>query len=1235
MVKTKIDIPVPAAASPSDAWPRRFRPILTLGCHQDLHALAADLIGRSQAEQLTRIGEAVEVVEARRAALEAIGVPASELGPTLAYATALRLLRDLVQQGWTLGIDDEGIHLGPPVTVVAASDDLAAAKELLKQSFAFARRAQLAEPATRSFIETMERRGISTLFADGRELADRLDAAIYLDGTIADAIKPSLELVTPDSRDETTGLRLQDVWRYARHFWSIPYQSTPGRNLFYLVRDDAGPHRPVIGIAALGNAVLGLAQRDDALGWTARGLRARLERSSTEQRGRLARHLLDVLRSDIDAIYAADLPVGDGPWDLATVSRLREVERDAAFDRRKALAEAGDERSPDYHLIRDAHDEALDGDPETVDWLKIAKTALYRRKRAGTLADLIQAWLALAARGVDVNPDSLGDALDDDRGRAAVESTLRRIKQRAIAENLMEIITCGAVPPYGDVLGGKLVAMLLTSPRVVADIRERYAGRVSLIASGLKGAPVRRDPNLAVLTTSSLYSVGSSQYNRIRVPVEILDGRNGHVAFERIGKTDSFGTVHFAPDTAEALVALARLSDENRRLVNHLFGEGMSPKLRAMRSGLEALGLDPDVFLRHHSPRLLYAVRLARNTDEVLLGLDGTLDYLLRGSPHSDGTTEIAHYWRERWLEPRVQRSDVLSRLRDASRDSYLLGAQLDDSDPASVPRATREGEPVLDEAKALVSVSERPHASEFIERIYRSTNSYADRLSPEELAWIDVDLGLGGHLLASARAGKQIIVTGNPGDGKTHLIERLRPELEQIGALVLTDANVHTDDEIIRDWRTCDREGRPMVLAINEWPLFVLRRHPDAAHFEPLHETLRQVQQAVYYLAPPSAPHRDTVAVVDLSLRNVLAAPIVLAVVDRLTDERFYQGLPDGDPALANRRALLEPRVRERLAALLDQVARRGQHATMRQLVGFIAYMITGGRAPVERLTGQGSQRFHYAQLAFAGGVGSLFDAVRGAFDPATVTHPWHDADLWRGATDPAGWLDPRSRPVGVQQLPPSDADRQEFYAALKRRFYFEHVAGADLIGLVPNDERMFDVLIGQGHDEGSTVVRDLVLAINRFFEPDCPDSEREELSLWQSHRFDVRSPHTFIALHHLSHRRLRVHPSKLAPWVEAWLPPEQRRPNSFALVGHSNTGAAATLVVDRALYLTLYEAQRGLGRSSWSRSATRRVTRFIDRLHQLVDMTADVEDVRIRNTEIDLDHKFEIQRNPPRYML
>jgi hypothetical protein len=103
----------------------------------------------------------------------------------------------------------------------------------------------------------------------------------------------------------------------------------------------------------------------------------------------------------------------------------------------------------------------------------------------------------------------------------------------------MEVITCGAVPSYGEVLGGKLVAMLLCTPAVAADFAERYDRRTSLIASGLAGKPIRRRAQLAVLTTSSLWSVGSSQYNRIHLPAESLGG-TGDVRYKRTGTTDRY-----------------------------------------------------------------------------------------------------------------------------------------------------------------------------------------------------------------------------------------------------------------------------------------------------------------------------------------------------------------------------------------------------------------------------------------------------------------------------------------------------------------------------------------------------------------------------------------------------------------------------------------------------------------------------------------------------------------------
>ena len=84
--------------------------------------------------------------------------------------------------------------------------------------------------------------------------------------------EPYIQLVT-NERDQYTGYKLSDIWRYFRYTWSIPYKTMPGRNLFYLVRDRLQPCHPVIGIFALGNSVLNLTVRDDDIGWTVEAIK--------------------------------------------------------------------------------------------------------------------------------------------------------------------------------------------------------------------------------------------------------------------------------------------------------------------------------------------------------------------------------------------------------------------------------------------------------------------------------------------------------------------------------------------------------------------------------------------------------------------------------------------------------------------------------------------------------------------------------------------------------------------------------------------------------------------------------------------------------------------------------------------------------------------------------------------------------------------------------------------------
>ncbi len=159
-------------------------------------------------------------------------------------------------------------------------------------------------------------------------------------------------------------------------------------------------------------------------------------------------------------------------------------------------------------------------------------TPVHAQASTGSRRHTLRATSLRKNEVVDSPVEALREMLQNDEGRKALRIGLHSNKKTKIGSSMMDIIICGAIPPYAEMLGGKLVAMLMASPQVAREYQELYGNQAGEIASRVAGKDVIRPADLVFLTTTSLYHVGSSQYERIRIP----GPRRNEIAFEHIGK---------------------------------------------------------------------------------------------------------------------------------------------------------------------------------------------------------------------------------------------------------------------------------------------------------------------------------------------------------------------------------------------------------------------------------------------------------------------------------------------------------------------------------------------------------------------------------------------------------------------------------------------------------------------------------------------------------------------------
>ena len=566
------------------------------------------------------------------------------------------VVSDLIAQGWSVRCSDSAVLVKAPRRTVNKKyldKNVVQAQEQLKRD------EQLRKPSVIKFIRSMETKrlfgsefvSIFSLMRDGRELADKLrtvDDASHL----TEVIQPYVQIVETGKICSHTGLRLMDIWRYFRLTWTTQYASVPGRTLMFLVRDKAARHHPVIGIGSLCSAVVQLKKRDEWIGWDTESVLQDLERNPTRKKARWLEHMLDAAISEI---YVADLIERS----VLTRYRLNVPNHDVVGSLRK-LGIIEREKHRRFAQQADYKSSRTRNAKSTKYWRGRARTHLFTSKRALALASLLESKIILKqVFSESGHRQGLVDLVGSASGRKAIRQIIKKIRADKVGIAIADINVCGAIAPYNLLHAGKLVSALATSPRVLGAYREKYSDAVSEIASAMAGKPIIRKSDLVFLGTTSLYGNTSAQYNRMNVPAICYGGpANSTIRYRKLGRSRSYGTSQFSESTIAALVEVVRQSSRGQR-VNSIFGEGVNPKMRKVRDGLDVLGLPADDLLMHGRERIIYGVSLVSNLKEYLLGTQSRAKYLLsrKSTEHSP---QVSSWWSTRWASKRIHREDVL-----------------------------------------------------------------------------------------------------------------------------------------------------------------------------------------------------------------------------------------------------------------------------------------------------------------------------------------------------------------------------------------------------------------------------------------------------------------------------------------------------------------------------------------------------------------------------------------------
>ncbi|MDR0286996.1 MAG: hypothetical protein LBI03_04715, partial [Clostridiales bacterium] len=612
---------------------------------------------------------------------------------------------------------------------------------------------------------------------------------------------------------------------------------------------------------------------------------------------------------------------------------------------------------------------------------------------------------------------------------------------------------------------------------------------------------------------------------------------------------------------------------------------------------------------KHAMSRIVYGASIAQNARAYLLGQDDAPEYYfetpLTQRIAKEKTNAIIHYWTARWLTSRLRYEEIFQRLRNFDLSKIRVSEHLSGQKNWEFKRL---------EDTAVENVAPTAQLGlDFVRSLYRGNSAYADNQNEDLLKIIHIETTLDDAILNAVKGGKDVVLTGSPGDGKTHIIRILSNTLASYKnpPLVELDASCLTNEQLYTEWRQARSKNRSYVLAINAAVLFSLaEQYPN---FAPVTSAKYQMENTILFTETPSNEVPDSrVIVFDLSRREILHKDIVSKTIKKITSDSFYNecsscNLYISCPVHVHRKLLNNSLFQERLDILLSRVSLKGQHVSLRELLSFLSFLIFGDRNCKQLASSAENNDFSLLSLIYNGGKGSIFEYIRDAFDPSLVSHPVIDEELLAAKFSPDSWTHERFQSAEV-----IDSSNIKQFELRKRQFFFFNKNGNVLLDISDDDVGKYQKFI---EEDDKSCIKELIGKLNSFF----GRKNKSEIEMWNGHRFNNSPRKMLISASRLKASQFSIGRPVLIKSMQAGI---QTHVNYLRC--QIKEIPSIYLKVDWELYRLLLEAERGVPMLLIKdNETTKRVWRFIEQLQQVNDYS-DNDEITI--TLLDIDDKKEL---------